>query len=196
MGNQSLVQPHVDESDNIAVVVAGKRRFTLFPPEQIENLYLGPLDVTPAGQSISLVPLQNPDLEKYPRYREALAQARVVELEPGDAIYIPSLWWHGVEALADFNLLLNFWWRTPAKGCESAEDALIHAILTISDLPFAERMAWRSFFDHYVFRPQRHPLEHLPETARGVLAQMNPQLRKVIATYLYQRMGFLKSPGN
>ena len=192
MGNQSLVQPHMDESDNIALVAAGRRRFTLFPPEQIDNLYLGPLDVTPAGQAISLVPLQNPDLQQYPRYQQALDAALVAELAPGDGIYIPSLWWHGVEALAEFNLLMNFWWRDADKGRESAEDALIHAILTISHLPDKERMAWRNFFDHYVFRPERHPLAHLPEAARGVLGQMNPQLRQVMRTYLYKRMGLLK----
>jgi hypothetical protein len=51
IGSKISVQPHFDEAaSNIAVVVAGKRRFTFFPPEQVSNLYIGRLDLTPAGQ--------------------------------------------------------------------------------------------------------------------------------------------------
>jgi hypothetical protein len=55
MGNKSRIPAHYDFASNIACCVAGKRRFTLFPPEELENLYVGPLDFTPAGQPISMV---------------------------------------------------------------------------------------------------------------------------------------------
>ena len=42
LGNTLTVQTHFDLSSNIACVVGGRRRFTLFPPEQLPNLYVGP----------------------------------------------------------------------------------------------------------------------------------------------------------
>ena len=66
IGNRSVVSTHFDLSDNIACVVAGRRRFTLFPPEQLPNLYVGPLDHTMAGQPASMVELNAPDFERYP----------------------------------------------------------------------------------------------------------------------------------
>jgi hypothetical protein len=188
MGNESIVQPHFDISDNIAVVVAGRRRFTLFPPDQIDNLYVGPIDVTPAGQPMSMVSLLNPDLTRYPRYKDALATAMVAELEPGDAIFIPSLWWHGVHALDKFNLLVNYWWNHFSVGPEDPYSSLIHGILTISSLPEKQRMAWKSFFDHYVFQVDRHPLDHLPLEARGVLSEMTPELYQIIRGYMISKM--------
>ena len=188
IGNKSVIQPHFDVSDNIAVVTAGKRRFTFFPPEQIDNLYIGPIDITPAGQPISLVSLKNPDLEKYPRYQDALATAEIAELEPGDAVFIPSLWWHGVEGLDDFNFLVNYWWGNSSLGNEDPYNALIHGILTISTLPEKERLAWQHFFNHYVFQSNGNPLAHMPEAARGVLGEMNPALYQAIRQYLYSRM--------
>ena len=50
LGNRSRIAAHQDLPDNLACVVAGRRRFTVFPPEQLPNLYIGPLDFTPAGQ--------------------------------------------------------------------------------------------------------------------------------------------------
>lgn len=111
ISNAAIVATHNDYSENVACVVVGKRRFTLFPPEQEKNLYVGPADITPAGRPISLVDLNFPDFEKYPLFAQALAEAQVAELEPGDALYIPTAWWHHVEALDNFNILINFWWR-------------------------------------------------------------------------------------
>ena len=77
---------HFDSPDNLACVVSGRRRFTLFPPEQLPNLYVGPLDFTPPAHALRLLDLAHPAYQAYPRFREALAAALVVDLEPGDAV--------------------------------------------------------------------------------------------------------------
>jgi hypothetical protein len=188
IGNASIVSTHFDESDNVACVVAGRRRFTLFPPDQVGNLYVGPLDFTMAGQPASMVRLDAPDLELYPRFREALAAARTAELGPGDAIYIPTLWWHHVEALDPFNILVNYWWRDVPEDTGSAFEAMVHSILTIASLPEPQRAAWRGMFETYVFRPNGDPAEHLPPAQRGILAEPTPQLRQRVRQFLIRAL--------
>lgn len=173
LGNETCVSAHFDFPDNIACVVAGKRRFTLFPPEQIDNLYVGPLDRTPAGQAISLVDARNPDFERYPKFAKALEAALSVELEPGDAIFIPSMWWHSVESLSDFNLLVNYWWCNTPPSMGSPTTALLHAILSLRDLSDRQRSVWRHLFDHYVFRADESVYSHIPESGRGCLAPLD-----------------------
>ncbi len=138
LGNAITTPTHLDEWNNIGCVVAGRRRFILFPPEQIANLYIGPLDYAPTGAPMSLVSLREPDLTRFPRFSEALAAAVVAELGPGDAIFIPPLWWHHVESLEPFNMLVNYWWRAAegaATATDSAFDSLIHAMLNLRSLP-------------------------------------------------------------
>lgn len=173
IGNRSRVAAHYDVLENIACVCAGKRRFTLFPPDQLANLYIGPIDFTPAGQSISLVDFDEPDFERYPRFAEALEHAQVSELAPGDAIFIPSMWWHHVEGLDSLNILINHWWRTSPHYLGVPQDALLHAILAIRDLPEEQRAAWRGIFDHYVFGADEASVEHIPVDRRGVLRELD-----------------------
>ncbi len=75
LGSAVTTPAHFDESNNVACVVSGKRRFTLFPPEQISNLYIGPLGHAPTATPISLVSLTNPDFARFPRFKDALAAA-------------------------------------------------------------------------------------------------------------------------
>jgi hypothetical protein len=151
LGNRSTVAPHFDYPANIACCVAGRRQFTLFPPEQVGNLYIGPWDLTPAGQPISLVDIDDPDLERFPLFETAKAHAQRAELLPGDAIYIPSLWWHQVESLAGINGLINYWWSGQRPTLGSPMDAFNHALMSIKQLPPGERAAWQKLFDYYVF---------------------------------------------
>lgn len=170
IGNGSTVAGHYDRFDNLACVIAGARRFTLYPPDAIGDLYVGPIDHNMAGQPVSLAASAAPGDPRYPRFAAATARARTVTLAPGDALYLPKLWWHQVEATAPFNLLMNYWWDDFASGPDSPYTALLLAMTTLADRPPAERAAWRAFFDHYAFRPQGHPLAHLPPEQHGILA--------------------------
>ncbi len=188
IGNAVTVQTHFDLNDNIACVVAGRRRFTLFPPDQLPNLYVGPFDFTLSGPPVSMVSLHQPDFERYPQFREALRHAQVAELEPGDALYIPYFWWHHVESLARFNVLINYWWNTSRPVASSPFDCLLHAVLTLRDLPPNQRNAWSAVFDHYIFQKNGDPLAHLAQEHRGLLGPMTPerarQIREILTKLL------------
>ncbi len=181
IGNSIRTPAHFDESSNIACVVAGTRRFTLFPPEQIKNLYIGPLDFAPTGTPISLVNFSQPDFDQFPLFRAALATAVVADVGPGDAIYIPPLWWHHVESFAPFNMLVNYWWREDTQAImPSGIGSLWHALASLRQLPDHERKAWSTIFQHYVFGPTCAAEQHLPASARGILAEMSAEQKKAI----------------
>jgi Cupin-like domain len=188
MGNRTCIAPHFDNTENIACVVGGRRRFTMFPPEQIGNLYVGPLDLTPAGQPISLVDVRNPDLARFPRFATALEAAAVAELAPGDAVYIPALWWHNVEALEDFNVLVNYWWREVPDYFDSPSLSLLHCLLTIKGLPAEQRQSWKAVFDYLIFQTEGPALEHLPAQTQGLFGQLTQARVERIRALLLQSL--------
>jgi Cupin-like domain len=188
ISNRARIACHYDAPDNIACVAVGKRRFTVFPPDQISNLYPGPLDLTPAGQVISLVDFNNPDFEKFPRFRQALEHGMVAELEAGDVLFLPSMWWHQVESLANFNVLINYWWRSVPDYRGQAITVLKHALLSVRDLPDKEKSAWRYIFDHYVFGDAAQPRENIPEHAQGFLAPIDDMNARQLRAWLINKL--------
>jgi hypothetical protein len=179
LGNASNVSAHYDTLDNIACVVAGARRFTLYPPDLISRLYVGPIDNTMAGQPVSLAASSAPDDERFPLFRGIRGEAQVADLLPGDALYLPKLWWHQVEATAPFNGLVNYWWDAFSAGPDAPYTAMLLSMIAISERPPAEREAWKAFFDHYVFRPNGHPLAHLPPERHGLLGPLKKNYGKL-----------------
>jgi len=188
IGNRVTASCHYDAPDNIAVCAVGRRRFTLFPPGQVHNLYPGPLDPTPGGQAVSVVDFHAPDFERYPRFREALEHARSAVLEPGDAVFIPSMWWHHVEGLERFNILVNYWWGSMPAWIPTPMHALYHAMWTIRDRPEREKLAWREIFEYYVFGPAGRAGEHLPEAARTMLGPMDEVASRKMRALLIGRL--------
>ena len=173
IGTESVAAAHFDQPKNIACCVLGKRRFTLFSPEQVDNLYPGPLSPTPGGQVVTTANLDEPDFEKFPRLKTALENAWIADLEPGDGLYYPSMWWHEVRAFDRFNIMVNFWWMTAKPYLGNPMDLLMHGMLTLRDKPAEEKAAWRALFDYYVFGDGEKVIEHLPVECHGPLAQMD-----------------------
>jgi Cupin-like domain len=188
IGNRTVASAHYDMSNNIACCMVGRRRFTLFPPEQVHNLYPGPLEPTPGGQVVSMVDFRAPDFDRYPRFKEAMAAGQTAELEPGDVLFYPALWWHQVEALDAFNVMINYWWNASPDFMDSPQNTLLHALLSLRDRPDAEKRAWRELFDYYVFGPADRAGAHLPEAARGNLAAMDEVRARRLRAYLLQRL--------
>lgn len=183
IGNATQVATHFDLSDNFAVVALGRRRFTLFPPEATKDLYIGPLNVTLAGQPVSMVDPLAPDLDRYPRYAAARELALTTELEPGDALFIPTLWWHHVQATEPVNILVNYWHNDVTRGGGFA--ALVHALLAIRDLPAPQRRDWKAWFDHFVFGEDApHAADHLPPHGQGINGPSTPERDEMIRQFL------------
>jgi tRNA wybutosine-synthesizing protein 5 len=95
---------HYDTHDNVLAQIAGKKTVTLWPPDcepfmHCEGSSSRVADVAPELDT-------DPDFAERRRRRDAAAPSfaavsgarRVATLEPGDALYIPALWFHHAHA--------------------------------------------------------------------------------------------------
>jgi hypothetical protein len=175
LGTAANISSHYDTLDNLACVIAGRRRFTLYAPELIGKLYIGPIDNTMSGPPVSLAASAPAGSnQQFPLFEAIRDQALSVELEAGDALYLPKLWWHQVQSTAPLNGLINYWWDAFSAGPDAPYTTLLFAMIAIAERPPAERQAWKAFFDHYVFRNNGHPLAHLPPEQHGLLGPLKP----------------------
>jgi hypothetical protein len=146
----------------------------------------------PFPPPLSLVNPEAPDLDKFPRFRRALAAASTAYLSAGDAIFIPKYWWHHVTSLERFNVLINYWWGNDAKGLERPYECFLTALLALKNLPPRERTYWKEMFDTHVFRLHGDdPVAHIPTALQGLLGQMSPATRAELKQQL--KMIYLKS---
>jgi len=106
LGPAHTVTPvHFDGADNLLVQIFGRKKLILIPPAQSEKLYypclrLGHVHYSP-------VDVEDPDLEQFPKFRDATLFE--VTLEPGEILFIPVRWWHHARSL-ETAISLNFWW--------------------------------------------------------------------------------------
>lgn len=175
LGGPVKTQIHNDRDYNLACVIAGCRRFVLFPPEQVGNLYIGPLDNPPA---LSLVDPEAPEFERFPRFRKALDEARVARLGPGDALLIPRYWWHHVTSIGPYNAMVNYWWGDAAPGLGNPHDLFLFALLALKDLPDREKAYWRAMFEIHIFGDDG--AAHISPPARGILGALTPQVSALL----------------
>uniref|UniRef100_A0A8D0G9N7 tRNA-yW synthesizing protein 5 n=1 Tax=Sphenodon punctatus TaxID=8508 RepID=A0A8D0G9N7_SPHPU len=140
--------------DNFLIQVTGKKRVALYSPRDAPYLYL-------SGTKSEVLNVDNPDLDKYPLF----VKARCYEcnLEAGDVLFIPALWFHNVIA-EEFGVGVNVFWKNLPSQCYDKTDTygnkdptaasravqiLDRALKTLDELPeeyrdfYARRMVLR-----------------------------------------------------
>jgi Cupin-like domain len=96
---------HYDPVDNLLTQIRGRKQVILCPPQEIAHLYPFPLSYV--GSRISRVNVVSPDLTQFPAW--AHADRTLLELGPGEMLFIPVYWWHSVWGI-DQNISINYWW--------------------------------------------------------------------------------------
>jgi len=86
------------------------------------------------------------------------------------------MWWHHIESLDAFNVLVNYWWRQSPAHLDSPMGALLLALMSVRDLPPAQLAAWENLFRHYVFHAGDETVAHIPERARRALGPLDANL--------------------
>lgn len=87
---------HIDDCGNTLYAISGMRRVLLSPPHLSVAFYPG--QIAGEGRHATTSPIDPRDphvLDTYPLARELWMLA--VTLRPGDALHIPTAWWHYVE---------------------------------------------------------------------------------------------------
>lgn len=108
MSTTDTVSPlHRDFPENVYAQIVGQKRFILLPPRDKRLVY--PYSMRSKLPQICAVDAENPDLERYPRFRQA--RPITIDVGPGDLFYLPGRWWHQVRTLTP-SVSINWWWAT------------------------------------------------------------------------------------
>jgi len=108
-GSGAYSRMHYDQNANLYLQIRGAKRWLLFSPEYSAWLYPYPKG-HPLDRKARLN-LEAPQVDEYPWAAELSGKGVVAEILPGDALWLPSHWWHAVQALEHETLALNFWWN-------------------------------------------------------------------------------------
>ncbi|WP_335965181.1 cupin-like domain-containing protein [Galbibacter sp. PAP.153] len=109
-GGNSKVFMHydIDLPDSMHFHFHGNKSVTLFPPQQTKYLYKVPFSI----HNIDKIDMDNPDFEKYPALQ--YAQGIQANMKHGDALYMPSGYWHYIKYLdGGFSMTLRALPRRP-----------------------------------------------------------------------------------
>ena len=99
---------HYDFVDNLLTQIRGRKQVLVCPPREIARVY--PYPFSYLANHFSQVNVASPDLTQFPAW--AHADRALLELGPGDMLFIPLYWWHAVWGGIESNMSINYWWRS------------------------------------------------------------------------------------
>ncbi|KAL7991527.1 hypothetical protein Chor_015783 [Crotalus horridus] len=87
--------------DNFLIQVTGKKQVVLFSPRDAPYLYL-------SGTKSEVLDVDKPNMKKYPLFIKA--RRYECQLDAGDVLFIPALWFHNVTS-EEFGVGVNVFWK-------------------------------------------------------------------------------------
>jgi hypothetical protein len=119
---------HFDELHNFNVQVVGRKRWVIFPKAQQPLLYV---PSTLRRSHFSPIDYEQPDYERFPRYRQATPIE--FDVQPGETLFLPGGWVHHVRTL-EFSINVNLWWLTRRQAVAHAVAALRRSLGRLAHL--------------------------------------------------------------
>ena len=102
--DQTCSPLHRDWPENLYGQVFGRKRFLLVPRDQTARVYSRPF--YSGVPNFSRLDAEQPDYERFPKFRDV--PRAVIEVNAGEFLYIPRMWWHQVRSL-EASASINFW---------------------------------------------------------------------------------------
>ena len=90
-GAKVVMHYDMDLANNFHFNFAGEKKVILYPPSQTKYLYKVPYSIV----SMEQIDMDNPDFKHFPALLKA--KGYEVTLKHGDALFIPSKWWHFIK---------------------------------------------------------------------------------------------------
>jgi len=178
--NGNVTSLHYDEFANFICMAEGTKRVTMFPPEALRDMYHMPFDRMMGDAQGSAVRLMRPDLERFPRFRDAMRQAQVAVVNPGEVLLIPPLWWHHVESFG-LNVMVNNWvLMLSLLELVGLQRNLTRAIRLFHPRTARERAAARPYFQDEAFALSRLETPSGAERPTGEVAALLEETRRVL----------------
>lgn len=164
---------HNDNSDNLFNQVVGRKRFVLFDPRAWRDLYMFS-SLHPASRQ-SQVDVHALNITRFPRFRAAWAHGCLADLTPGDALYLPALWFHDVQSV-DWSVSVMAFMRPHHKNV-FARAAYGH------ELPLNVQPAERQHRQLWIWLALVADAMNMTELAlwQGAHAREAPSLNRVVA---------------
>eukprot|EP01135_Chromosphaera_perkinsii_P009260 Nk52_evm12s1705 gene=Nk52_evmTU12s1705 len=157
---KTYARNHFDHYENTLIQIKGSKRVFMFDPYDNRNFYEGfyleakyKYDKTRrdfvksiegdeglhVATTFSPVDVMSPDTARYPLFIKAAKRGLQCEIFPGDALYMPSSWWHSVQSTQDpilkVNVAHNYWYtplyskKFPCKECSPHLNKAYHHML-------------------------------------------------------------------
>lgn len=174
LGNATGCDLHADQFHTILWPFLGDVQVRLFAPEEMPHLRPGPLDVTHMNAPLALF---DPDAPPDGANEAALERSLLVDLKPGDALFVPVYWWHSFVARERFGFVAHLWSDLDARRMKGAMGAFWMGLLALRELPPAHRAHFERLFDHFVFEKNGPPMPHLAEAEQGLVGAPDAERR-------------------
>jgi len=114
----------------------------------------------------------------------------VAELGPGDALFIPPLWWHHVESLEPFNVLVNYCGtisKARARGRLGLRRSAAWHLEHPGTAPESRRRVERVFRNSSL-GDANQSVEHIPLHRHGILDGLSEEQRSALRAHLAKKL--------
>ena len=170
LGTARGIDLSFDAFESLRWLFLGQMRIYLIPPSLSPAMQIGALEGSHLNAPISLLDPEAAD-------HELPDGARIIDLVPGEVLYIPTYWWHCFRTERPFAMINHSWTDLAGRAAKAAHATFWQAVLSIRELPRPHREHYARLMDSIVFRKDGDPYSHLPVADQGLAGTPTPERR-------------------